>query len=177
MRARRTRTGGGRMAAGTVEVKTEVFGGSAPLGREGMPAVELDLAGLEAALQERVTVGELIGRVVEQQIRELLARRRSEAAARGDDPGIREVIARQYLTVDEIRDAIAEGGAVAMPSEGAADEGVDVAEEVARARRAFSRGAFFVVVDGRQVEALDDPVEHGPGTEITFLRVMPLVGG
>lgn len=61
------------MATATVEVKSEVFGDTP--GREGLPTVELDLDGLEAALEERLTFGELIARVVvEQQIREFVLR-------------------------------------------------------------------------------------------------------
>ncbi len=43
---------------------------------------------------------------------------------------------------------------------------------------AFERGRFLVLVDDRQVESLDDEVEviHSQ-TVVTFLRLVPLVGG
>lgn len=47
----------------------------------------------------------------------------------------------------------------------------DVAEE------SFARQGFFVFVDGRQVESLDQEVELGADSEIRFLRLTALVGG
>lgn len=49
--------------------------------------------------------------------------------------------------------------------------------EFARAVEAFGRNGFLVLVGDRQVEELDDQVELGPGVEVTFLRLVPLVGG
>jgi hypothetical protein len=42
---------------------------------------------------------------------------------------------------------------------------------------AFERGHLLVVVDDRQVEELDREVEVDTSTEVTFLRLVPLVGG
>lgn len=42
---------------------------------------------------------------------------------------------------------------------------------------AFSRNGFVVLVDDRQVEELDDVVELHRDTEVTFLKLVPLVGG
>jgi hypothetical protein len=47
----------------------------------------------------------------------------------------------------------------------------DVAEE------AFAKQAFFLFVDGRQVESLDEEVALGADSEIRFLRLTALVGG
>lgn len=54
---------------------------------------------------------------------------------------------------------------------------IDVPHEVAKARRAFERDAYYVIVDGHQMESLTEHLEYTPSTEITFLRVMPLAGG
>ncbi|WP_422774188.1 hypothetical protein ACN28C_15710 [Plantactinospora sp. WMMC1484] len=54
---------------------------------------------------------------------------------------------------------------------------VDPEEQAARALEAFSRNGFVVLVDDRQVEDLDASVELTLGTEITFLKLVPLVGG
>ncbi|MFG2330403.1 hypothetical protein ACGFMM_12320 [Streptomyces sp. NPDC048604] len=49
--------------------------------------------------------------------------------------------------------------------------------EFARAVDAFGRNGFLVLVGDRQVEDLDETVELGPDTEVTFLKLVPLVGG
>ena len=45
------------------------------------------------------------------------------------------------------------------------------------ALEAYSQQAFFVFVDGKQLEALDDEVALHAETEVRFLRLTPLVGG
>jgi len=42
---------------------------------------------------------------------------------------------------------------------------------------AFARNGFFVLVDSRQVDALDAPLEIRPGTRVSFVKLVPLVGG
>jgi hypothetical protein len=54
---------------------------------------------------------------------------------------------------------------------------VDPAEQVRRALAAFERNGFVLLVDDQQVERLDDIVVLGSATVITFLKLVPLVGG
>ncbi len=54
---------------------------------------------------------------------------------------------------------------------------VDAEEQCARAVEAFTRNGFVVLVDDRQVEELDDEVDLRMGAQVTFLRLVPLVGG
>jgi hypothetical protein len=54
---------------------------------------------------------------------------------------------------------------------------VDAEKQFARAVEAFSRNGFIVLVGDRQVEELDEIVDLRRGTEITFLKLVPLVGG
>ncbi|WP_189194785.1 hypothetical protein [Micromonospora fulviviridis] len=54
---------------------------------------------------------------------------------------------------------------------------VDPHRQYDRAVQAFGRNGFIVLVDDRQVEDLDVQVELRTGTEITFLRLVSLVGG
>ena len=54
---------------------------------------------------------------------------------------------------------------------------VDPHRQYSRAVEAFGRNGFIVLVDDRQVDDLDAKVELRAGTEITFLRLVPLVGG
>lgn len=55
--------------------------------------------------------------------------------------------------------------------------GLDLEREIARALRAFRANRFFLIVDGRQVDDSDGPVEMRDGSEVKFLRLLPLVGG
>jgi hypothetical protein len=42
---------------------------------------------------------------------------------------------------------------------------------------AFGRNGFLLLVADRQVEDLDDEVDLPAGTEVVFLKLVPLVGG
>jgi hypothetical protein len=54
---------------------------------------------------------------------------------------------------------------------------VDPEEQVRRAEEAFARNGFVVLIAERQVEDLDAQVELRRDTEVTFLKLVPLVGG
>lgn len=54
---------------------------------------------------------------------------------------------------------------------------VDAEQQYARAVEAFSRNGFVVLVDDRQIEDLDTDLQLTMRTEITFLKLVPLVGG
>jgi hypothetical protein len=50
-------------------------------------------------------------------------------------------------------------------------------EQFARALAAFSRNGFLVLVDDRQITALDEVIPLTEQTTVTFLRLVPLIGG
>jgi hypothetical protein len=54
---------------------------------------------------------------------------------------------------------------------------VDPAEQVEQALAAFERNGFVILVDDQQVNRLDDRVALRPTTVVTFLKLIPLVGG
>lgn len=54
---------------------------------------------------------------------------------------------------------------------------VDWEAQFARACEAFERNGFFVLVDDRQVEHLDDELTLTVSTTISFVKLVPLVGG
>ncbi|WP_329118302.1 hypothetical protein [Streptomyces sp. NBC_01465] len=56
-------------------------------------------------------------------------------------------------------------------------EGADPERQFERALTAFGRNGFVVLVGERQVEELDEEIELPAGTEVTFLKLVPLVGG
>lgn len=54
---------------------------------------------------------------------------------------------------------------------------LDWREQYDRAVEAFHRNGFVLLVDDRQVEELDAFIEARPQTTVTFLKLIPLVGG
>jgi hypothetical protein len=42
---------------------------------------------------------------------------------------------------------------------------------------AFMSNGFFVMINDQQAEALDEEVEIGPSTTVSFIKLVPLVGG
>ncbi len=54
---------------------------------------------------------------------------------------------------------------------------VDADEQVKIALKGFSENKFFFLVDDLQVESLDDEFGITDQTKITFLKLIPVVGG
>ena len=54
---------------------------------------------------------------------------------------------------------------------------IDADEQVARAIEAFGRNGFLLLVGDRQVESLDEPIVIGDRADVTFIKLVPLVGG
>jgi hypothetical protein len=45
------------------------------------------------------------------------------------------------------------------------------------ALEAFGRNGFVLLVNDRQIESLDEEIRVKPETQVTFLKLVPLVGG
>lgn len=54
---------------------------------------------------------------------------------------------------------------------------VDWQAQYERAIEAFTRHGYIVLVDKKQVDDLDVPIELRADTEVTFFKLVPLVGG
>ena len=54
---------------------------------------------------------------------------------------------------------------------------VDPVTQYEKAIEAFEGNGFIVLVDDRQVESLEDEIALHPETSVTFLKLVPLVGG
>ncbi len=54
---------------------------------------------------------------------------------------------------------------------------LDWQEQFQRATEAFERNGFFVLVGDKQAERLDDDFEVKVDTEVSFVKLLPLVGG
>jgi hypothetical protein len=144
----------------TVEVRNRLVGGSR--GDASVPVL------LEFETSE-VTAAELIRRAVAQQVREL-------RATRGLGPDeVHEILARLYLAHDHALDRDVEGSAQSAgrgsPDAGAADL------EIENAVQGFLTRAYAMLVNGRQIEHLEDVITLEPSNRVTFLRLMAFSGG
>lgn len=54
---------------------------------------------------------------------------------------------------------------------------IDWEEQYQKALEAFERNGFFVLVGDRQAESLDQQFEVKVDTEVSFVKLVPLVGG
>jgi len=54
---------------------------------------------------------------------------------------------------------------------------LDPEKQFERAVEAFYRNGFLVLVDDQQVDRLEEEIEVRPDTTVTFLKLLPLVGG
>lgn len=68
----------------------------------------------------------------------------------------------------------------AKPSQGFAGRvkrEIDWKKQFKVACDAFGRNGFFILVDNRQAERLDEQVTIGHGTQVSFVKLVQLVGG
>ena len=54
---------------------------------------------------------------------------------------------------------------------------IDAEQQTYRALEAFQNNGFFLLVNDRQVESLDEEVWLGAGATASFVKLTPLVGG
>ncbi|MEU4122934.1 hypothetical protein [Streptomyces virginiae] len=111
--------------------------------------------GLEIA-EERLALRELIRRRVFQEVAEYHARRP-------------EVF--QGLVQPEGAERTLNGYALRTPRR------IDPQQQTELALRAFERNGFLVLVGDRQITGLDEEVALPLGVEVTFLKLVALVGG
>ncbi len=54
---------------------------------------------------------------------------------------------------------------------------IDWEEQFRQTQEAFARNGFFLLVDDRQIESLDETLTICPTTQVSFVKLVPLVGG
>lgn len=109
--------------------------------------------------EETLTLGELIRRRVFQEV--------AEHNARGS---------RLFNGLVQPEDTEATLNGYRMRAD-RADRVIDAQQQFDKAAEAFNRNGYVVLVDDRQVEDLDAAVAIKQGTTVTFLKLVPLVGG
>jgi len=87
----------------------------------------------------------------------------------------------RVLSPDEIANAASKGKiAMGGPNDLRTKqdhEGVNENEAVQIALQGFVDGLYFVFFDGQQQRGLDTPIQLHPTGTVTFIRLIPLVGG
>ena len=54
---------------------------------------------------------------------------------------------------------------------------IDWEQQVRVALEAFQRNGFFILVDDRQIESLEETIALTPATQVSFVQLVPLIGG
>jgi hypothetical protein len=54
---------------------------------------------------------------------------------------------------------------------------LDAEAQVASAFRAFESNGFLMLIGDHQIESLDEKIVVTPGTQVSFIKLVPLVGG
>jgi len=110
--------------------------------------------------KRKISVSELIAEKVYQEVSAYNSRARANYG-------------REYLRNEEI-ERMQDAGKIGLGSKRRRQ--VDPEVEYQKALQAFEQNVFLILVDGRQRE-LGDIITVTPQTNITFIRLVPLVGG
>jgi len=139
----------------------------------GDPAPGPVLAPVELTLTvEQISVRELIGRAVTEQIQTLARQHQANTKV------IQMALARHYLTAKDVEVQAEEGRIrLARPPKRGHAPPLQTEQEIAKALDGFEKRAFRVVVDGVMLGSLDDRVALGQDAKVFFLRLIPLVAG
>ena len=117
---------------------------------ERRPGISLDL------LTDRITVRELIRKRVYEEVQEFNLRQ--PEVFRGL---VQPTEAERVLNGFKLKKA----------------RKIDWEKQAEKAEQAFLKRGFLILVDDHQVDSLDEEIEIGLKTEVSFLRLVPLVGG
>jgi hypothetical protein len=108
-------------------------------------------------LSETITVRELLRERVYHEVREF-NRQRDKLEFNG-------------LVQPEDAERILNGGRLK------AHRQLDWEAQFTQAIEGFANNAYFVIIDNRQAETLDESFVVGPQTTVSFVKLIPLVGG
>lgn len=103
-------------------------------------------------------------------VRELIKRRIHEEVAKYNAPDEHTVL--HGLVQPEIAEQILNG--FKLPKKKAK---VDEALQTQIALEAFENNGYFILIDDKQVDELDMMITISPKTSVSFIKLIPLVGG
>lgn len=119
-------------------------------------------ADLEVDLHGTMPVRELVAALVRDEVEGYEQRRAERVLTR--------VLGPAEIADGAARGVVDSGGRRTPPAPNREDA-------LATAVEAFTDGLWFVFVDDRRIESLDDVVEVGPTTTVRFVRLVALAGG
>jgi len=119
-------------------------------------------------LDETITVRELIRSRVYQEVDEHNRRARQANAAAEETP---------YKGLVTPTAMERELNGPRAPAPGTVAREIDWRKQFDAACDAFGRNGFFILIDDRQAEALDETITLRAGQPVTFVKLTPLVGG
>lgn len=128
---------------------------------------------LLASITTNITIAELIRQAVVRQIAELQQQQTLKEAEAS------RAIEQHYLTAEEINSqALPEtsSNCVAKTEQHTREPG-EILKAVRQAWRAFERRAYIIVIDGKIARSLEEEIPCLQDRKVTFLRLVPLVGG
>jgi len=143
-----------------VNVSTLVFGTGET--QKPLPKVKLRL------VSKRVAAKTIITQAVEKQFNALLADKLDYAE-------MTKKLQAQYLEQSEI-DTQRDSGKIALAKPQGSQLPI-LENEIKRALNAFKNKSFKMFVDGEEILNLNDECTLVEGANITFIRLVPLVGG
>lgn len=111
-------------------------------------------------LSETITVRELIRSRVYQEVQDYNVRQRTAGAAEF----------RGLVTPSDAERSL-NGVRLRKPRE------IDWKDQFEKACDAFARNGFFILIDDKQAESLDEQVTLRHDTAVSFVKLVPLVGG
>lgn len=131
--------------------------------------------GLAVTLQDETTSGEVVHttslRLVSERVtmRELITERIRKEVERFNEQKQREVFKGLVAPTDAEKQL--NGYKLRKPRL------ISFEQQLALALRAFESNGFFVLVDDKQVDELDTPVTLTERSKVSFVKLVPLVGG
>lgn len=124
---------------------------------ETMSGQRLRSFSIEEHLRERLSVREIIRARIWQEVQEYNARQKAAAF----EGLIRPTDEEQRLNGDKANSF----------------KPIDWERQYATALRAFETNGFFILIGDRQAESIDEEFDIGTETEVSFVKLVPLVGG
>ncbi len=142
----------------TINISGKIIGKTKPLFSDRAIALPVELFDR----QQPLTLRDLLTQIVVQEVTAFQERAQQNSLLR-------------VLT----KDAISQGLKLGKIDSGGREleQQVDSQKAVENALQAFEDGFYFVFIDDKQQEKLDDAINLRPNSQMLFLRLVPLVGG
>lgn len=150
-----------------IAVESVIFGDPS-CDNKNLESINLDVN------EETITIRQLINRVVKKQIKYYLEEKKVTVNV------VKLMLRRQYLTAADIKEQENKGKIAFGAENNEAEEDsnvIAIEEECDHAISGFKSKSYRVFLDGEPMDDLNDEVILKPSSSVTFIRLIPLVGG